>query len=244
MSDVKKQIDEKSKKFIKAVEYYGGEATTTEIRQKTGLNHNEVSYRFNKLSDLELIDVTHADVGNGKRNPPKIAHLTGHTRREIERGLLGDVEEDSDSTGDVEVSEIEFNEMKDELESLQQRVDVLTQARTSKEGEGLTNDVKERLERLEKKFEDVRSQSTGDGDGVTPRQVAEAPAVKKLDKRVGELETDMLDLEEYMYEWHESAETYLRALRQVVEDKLGVSLQSYLEAGEDDLDEGDAAEES
>jgi len=78
----------------------------------------------------------------------------------------------------------------------------------------------------------------GDGEGgVTPRQVAEAPAVKTLDKRVAELETDMTDLEEYMYEWHESAETYLRALRRVVEDKLGVSLQSYLEAGEENVDE-------
>ena len=70
---------------------------------------------------------------------------------------------------------------------------------------------------------------------ATPRQVAEAPAVKKLDKRVAELETDMTDLEEYMYEWHESAETYLRALRRVVEEKLDVSFQSYLQAGEDEL---------
>jgi len=44
---------------------------------------------------------------------------------------------------------------------------------------------------------------------------------------------------------HESAETYLGALRRVVEDKLGVSLQSYLEAGEgEDLEEEDVAERS
>ena len=77
---------------------------------------------------------------------------------------------------------------------------------------------------------------------MTPQQVAEAPAVKTLEKRVGELETDMIDLEEYMYEWHESAETYLRALRRVVEDKLGVSLQSYLQAGEENIEDEDVAE--
>jgi len=77
---------------------------------------------------------------------------------------------------------------------------------------------------------------------VTPQQVAEAPAVKTLEKRVGELETDMIDLEEYMYEWHESAETYLRALRRVVEDKLGVSLQSYLQAGEASIEDENVAE--
>lgn len=77
---------------------------------------------------------------------------------------------------------------------------------------------------------------------MTPRQVADAPAVKTLEKRVGELEEDMSDLEEYMYEWNEAVEAYMRALRRVVEDEMGVSLQSYFEAGEDDLDSDDVAE--
>jgi len=75
----------------------------------------------------------------------------------------------------------------------------------------------------------------GGGEWVTPRQVAEAPAVKKLDKRVAELETDVTDLEDYMHEWHESAETYLRAFRRVIEDKLNVSLKSYLTTAEDEV---------
>jgi len=133
--------------------------------------------------------------------------------------------------------------MSEELDEIKNRLNVLTSTKNSGQSGNVDDEVLERITQLESRMDELRADSAGgDGDGVTPRQVAEAPAVKKLEKRVGELETDMLDLEEYMYEWHESAETYLRALRQVVEDKLGVSLQSYLEAGEDDVDEEDVAE--
>jgi hypothetical protein len=59
--------------------------------------------------------------------------------------------------------------------------------------------------------------------------VAEAPAVKTIESRVATLEEDLADVEEYMYDWHEAAEVYMRALRRVVEEELDVSLQTYLE---------------
>lgn len=136
------------------------------------------------------------------------------------------------------MSEEEFREMLEELGELQQRVNVLTQARASGGDGEVDEEVRERVERLETRVANVQSQAGGGegGEGVTPRQVAEAPAVKTIEKRVAVLEEDMVDLEEYMYEWHEAAETYMRALRRVVEDKLGVSLQSYLETGEGELE--------
>jgi len=180
-------------------------------------------------------------VGRGRRDPPNVAHLTGDSRRLLERGLQAEEDEEED-TGEVEVSEEEFRAMAEELDEIKNRLNVLTSMKNSGQSEDIDDEILERITQLETRVDEVRADSTGGDGGVTPRQVAEAPAVKKLEKRVGELETDMLDLEEYMYEWHESAETYLRALRQVVEDKLGVSLQSYLEAGEDDVDEEDVAE--
>jgi DNA-binding Lrp family transcriptional regulator len=233
MATLQAQLDDKSKKFLRAVEYYGGEATTSDIRQRTGLTQTEVNYRFDKLEGLELIDITRADVGHGKRDPPKVAHLTGKARREIERGLFGDAESEDggESAGNVEVSEEEFHAMREELDELRSRVNVLTQARAGGEDGEVSEEVRERVERLEQKVSDVQM-AGGSGDGITPSQVAEAPAVKTIEKRVAVLEEDVADIEDYVYEWNEAAETYLRALRKVVEEKLDVSLTSYLQSVE------------
>jgi hypothetical protein len=55
------------------------------------------------------------------------------------------------------------------------------------------------VERLEQRVSEVRV-SGGGGGGVTPRQVAEASAVKTIEGRVAELETDVSELEEYIFE--------------------------------------------
>jgi hypothetical protein len=110
-------------------------------------------------------------------------------------------------------------------------VNVLTQARAGGEDGEVSEEVRERVERLEQKVSDVQM-AGGSGDGITPSQVAEAPAVKTIEKRVAVLEEDVADIEDYVYEWNEAAETYLRALRKVVEEKLDVSLTSYLQSVE------------
>lgn len=56
-----------------------------------------------------------------------------------------------------------------------------------------------------------------------------SPAVKKLDQRVSELEDDVAWLEEYVFDWNEAVETYIYAFKRVVEEKLDVSFDSYLE---------------
>lgn len=243
MPAIQSKIDEKSKKFLRAVRYYGGEATTTEIRQRTGLNQTEVNYRFSKLEDLGLIEISYADAGHGNRDPPKVANLTGQARAEIERGLLGDSDGDDgddESDGVVEVSEEEFRSLKQDLQQLEQRVNVLTQARSAGDGDGedVDEEVSERIENLEKRIEQLQGQApAGGGGSISGEDVAEAPAVRKLDKRVSELEDDFADFEEYVYEWNEAVETYLYAFRRVVSEKLDVSFESYLElVGEEDSD--------
>jgi hypothetical protein len=53
--------------------------------------------------------------------------------------------------------------------------------------------------------------------------------VKTIEKRVGELEGQFEELEEYVSEWNSSASTFMTALRKMVEAETGKSMDSYLE---------------
>lgn len=98
-SEVARHVDTKGLRFLHAVEYYGGEASMTDIRQRTGLSRDAANHRFRRLEELGLISVTYADQGFGNRSPPKVAHLTGTTRREIERGLFKPLRDESPGDG-------------------------------------------------------------------------------------------------------------------------------------------------
>lgn len=114
------QIDAKSVRFLNAIRYHGGEATLSEIRKLAELNRNEVNYRFNKLNDMELIDVTKTS-SPGKLQDQKVAHLTGKARAQLERGLGSAsnaglvISEEPDS---VDVSRERFVQMEKRLERL------------------------------------------------------------------------------------------------------------------------------
>jgi uncharacterized protein (DUF849 family) len=129
--------------------------------------------------------------------------------------------------------------LREEVDDLHSRVNVITQQRSGGGGGEVDDEVRERVERLESRLEDVRAQvGGGGGDGLTAQQVAEAPAVKTIEERVSLLEEDVDDLDEYLSEWNVAAETYMRALRKVVEEKLDVSLASYMETVEVEGREG------
>lgn len=243
MSSMNAQVDEKAKKFLRAVQYYGGEATTTDIRQRTGLNQPETQYRFTKLERLGLIEVGYADTGTGDRDPPRVAKLTGKARAEIERGLLGTGDASkSDEGGECvdEVSEEAFLAVRRDLERLEQRVNVLTQSRSKTvdgDGEPRDDGVRERLENLEERLNDLRDDAS-DAGAPLEGDISASPAVRGLDERVASLEADFADFEEYVYQWNEAVETYLYAIRRVFEERDGVTFDSYLElASESDRTE-------
>lgn len=85
-----KNLDAKSEAFLLAVYEHGGEATTTQILQRTGLTQDERNYRFRKLREMGLIGVTQAEKGTGNRDPPKIAHLTADGEGCVEKDDLSD----------------------------------------------------------------------------------------------------------------------------------------------------------
>mgnify|MGYP000489453926 CR=1 FL=1 len=174
------QIDGKSVQFLNCVRYYGGEANISEIRSITGLNRNEANYRFSKLADMDLIDIT-TEPSPGDLPDRKVAHLTGTARQELERGLGSASEAGlmiSDEPESSEVSRERFRELEQKLEKL------------------------------------TESQQAAS---------VEAREVKNVREQVDDLETDFVDFERYVYEWHESAEDYLRTLRAVVERYLPVN---------------------
>lgn len=115
--EIRGEVDPKSAEILLAVQYYG-EATTNQIRQRTGLNPSEVQYRRNKLADLDLVDHVERDTHLGEQYEWS---LTGAARRELEKGLGSAAKmliyEDADSH---EVSTQEFREMQEELRRLRE----------------------------------------------------------------------------------------------------------------------------
>lgn len=71
--------------FLEAVRTHRGEATTSDIRDFTGLNRNKVNYRFDRLEDRGLIEVSRAKESTGSGVPPKVATLTAVGEQAIEQ---------------------------------------------------------------------------------------------------------------------------------------------------------------
>lgn len=105
--------------FLKAVESYEGDATTTQIRQQTDMNRNQVNHRFERLSDAGFITVGQASSSKYGGEPPKIAQITKDGREMIEIAEEQDVV-DYDTTPREVVDDIESV-----LEEIQSRLDAL-----------------------------------------------------------------------------------------------------------------------
>lgn len=150
-ANLARHIDRQAARFLRAVEYYGGEATMTEIRQRTGLSRDVANHRFRRLEDLGFIEITYADEGYGNRRPPKVAHLTGLARQEIERGLLRILRDDGGSSEGAFDVESEMREVQDRLDRHQRRLDVLSASDPGDE------DLHERLSALQGQLNDLEA---------------------------------------------------------------------------------------
>lgn len=116
--------------FLSAVDVLGGAATTPELRVETGLSRDKIHYQYTKLHDMGYIDISYADSGVGKRNPPKIATITptGTERLENYAGELA--EEDVTphlQTDEVVLKRSDFVELIEANEELQRRLNVVEQ---------------------------------------------------------------------------------------------------------------------
>ncbi|KAB1197733.1 MULTISPECIES: MarR family transcriptional regulator [Haloferax] len=143
--ELENSLDRDSRRFLAAIDYYGGEANTSEIRTRTGLTASKVHTRYNKLEELGLIDVTYADSGYGDRRPPKIAHLTGKARMAIEWGILHDIDT-SRTPEEIRDLETEVRVAHEQNAELCQRLNAL---------EELIRQTRDRVVALENDVDDV-----------------------------------------------------------------------------------------
>lgn len=124
--DVRSNVDLQGRRFIAAVDYYGGKASMTDIRSRTGLSRDEADWRFRRLDEIGLIEVSRAEFGRGDREPPRVASLTDLARREMERGLLYDIDDSMDDE-DVRDLRAEVREFRDRVDSLEEQLNAQTE---------------------------------------------------------------------------------------------------------------------
>ena len=122
MQHLLEELDPKSVDMLRAIDDRGGEATTPEIREVTGLSNSQVAYRREKLREFGLIDVRTGEP-TGSRTPPKSHSLTPSARSHVEAGLfeLADVP----VTSDVTQLSTQINHLRGRVDQLAETVDRL-----------------------------------------------------------------------------------------------------------------------
>jgi uncharacterized coiled-coil protein SlyX len=158
-SSILPQLDWKSQTIIQAIHRLGGTATTTEIKENTGLDSNDdINYRYrratNALEPHGLIDVTDP-LDSSQRNPPFEATLTekGETlaKRLVDR-----------NEGPNTLSlEDRFEKIETTLNSLETTVDERCN-RTETPGDAGGDDLDARLTALEQRLDHL--EETLDGE--------------------------------------------------------------------------------
>jgi hypothetical protein len=77
------------------------------------------------------------------------------------------------------------------------------------------------IERVEQKVDDLPEESLSELRRITENGEMDDDVRAEIEERIGEVE-------EYLFEWTETAETYLIAIRHVLERELGVEMGRYL----------------
>ena len=253
------RLDEESVEFLRSVMRHGGEATTDKIRSDTGLTRDQIDYRYEKLEDMELIEIQKAEepIGGGGF-PPRIAVLTDEAEQRIRKGDLGgdllDENEEDEEQKEVTVTVSQFEEFQEELERLESRVDTLSaklhshdgpeprpsgenaggvtvdgEVATAEDIEALQQDI-ERAERTVQMLQEHLSKKA-------PLGVIDT--VDDVEDRLDDLEETVEELDEqmdYVYRWMGLAERYMKATRYIFENQLDVDFDAALEAVDEDSD--------
>ncbi len=115
-------LDAKSIDMLRAIAEHDDAATTSEIRNVTGLTNSQVAYRRNKLDDYGLISVRTGD-SNGSRTPPKVHVLTPTARSHVESGLFERY--NAPVTSDVEQLSTQVNHLHDRVDDLAEEISEL-----------------------------------------------------------------------------------------------------------------------
>jgi hypothetical protein len=153
-----------AKEILRSVFDRGGSATTSEVKQDTGLDTDKIRYRCSDSKDAlageyGLVELGRVDpdeyFGNGF--PPKLIELTEKGESFIERGLVGKGMFEGDD--EVSVSMEQFEEFRGRLGRLENRVNSVLQGdfeggSSSSVGEGKVEELREEVESLREDFDE------------------------------------------------------------------------------------------
>ena len=120
LQQVLDDLDPKSIDTLRAIAEHDGRATTSEIRDVTGLSNSQVAYRRDKLEAYGLISITTGDP-TGERTPPKVHVLTESARSHIESGLFELY--NAPVTGDVKQLSTQANHLRDRVDDLSETME-------------------------------------------------------------------------------------------------------------------------
>jgi len=159
-------LDAKGFDVYEAIYEHGGEATTTDIKQYTGIEKNAiVHYRLDKLEDQGVIEIGVGEASGG-RTPPKLAILTDIGKKLGDERLFDEAEPTIlERTDRVErrmkAVEAEFHALSDEFRKW--RYD------DENDREVDITDVLEKLTKFEEMTEGVDDDALEDALAVTER---------------------------------------------------------------------------
>jgi phage shock protein A len=238
------RMTDKHKSFLRCVFDYGGEASISKIKNKTGLNQDEAHSRFRKWSSEEfnLIDVEKLSAEeSGRPTGERVAVLNERGEQAIQKGLIGDVFDESEQEvrkvfGDAEVED--FEELGEEVNRLGNVVDRLqseldAESEVSDEVEGMVGELEDDIIRLSDKVGGLESrveraeseQGLDELDGLKARVSALEGEVDEHDSRLDELGESFDEFREKVRGEVLNAQAYMKGIRWALEEDLSESLQ-------------------
>lgn len=174
--------------MLRAIDDCDGAATTTEIRDVTGLSNSQVAYRRDKLVAYDLI-TTSTGEPTGSRTPPTVHELTETAHTHVDAGLFELY--NPPVTADVEQLSTQYNHLRDRVDANEADLE-----RIAETVEGLTA----RVDRLEQTLEGV-SAELNDRVGTSSEVAAAtddslASVVSELESELESVRDELADLDE------------------------------------------------
>lgn len=220
-------VDELSQDFLRVLLENNGRADTTTIRSETGMSRGQVNHRFQKLEDLDWIEITRAESGKGERTPPKVAVLTDEGDQAIRNGSAGKnvLEKDTEQEEEVKVSKEQIQEFHNEIDGVKNRLNVVVEQLNDGTQEHRVEEEEvdqqsssvsvERVEEIEREVarlretvellnEAVSEENSGSSDEETQgqNQQIEPDVIQQLK-----------DEQDYLEEWMDVAQKHMVAMR-------------------------------
>lgn len=237
------RMTDKHKSFLRCVFDYGGEASISKIKDKTGFSQTEADSRFKKWSseefnliDIEKLSPEESDKPTGER----VAVLNERGEQAIQQGLIGDVFDESER----EVRKVFGGEDVEDFDDLQEEVDRLgnvvgrLQSELDAESEvsdavedmvgELENDIirmSDKVGNLESRVERAEGeQGLDELDGLKARVSSLEGQVEEHDGRLDSVEDSFEEFRGKVRDQLLNAQAYMKGIRWSLEEDLDVDL--------------------